>query len=265
MRLRGRVPARSLVSALLLAAGLCRGPEALAILDEIQVYTDDLDYRGASGLELHVNTTPSGRRTPDYPGDVPPYHGVRITPEFSWGLGNDFDWGLYLPTATDAQGHFHPGGAKLRAKWLPVHGAEGRGGWYFGINNELSDLTKAFSDSRWNDEVRVIGGYRGPDWLIGLNPIFEWGLSPGFRGSPEVTLAWKAVHDVAQGFALGAEYYDDIGTLANRLPREQQNRTLYAVMEIGRKTWSLNFGVGHGLTPATDNWTVKAIVGISFN
>ncbi len=265
MRLRERVRARSLVSALLLGSGLCQGPDALAILDEIQVYTDDLDYRGESGLELHLNTTPSGRRTPDYPGDVPPYHGVRITPEFSWGLGHDLDWGLYLPTTTDAQGHFHPGGAKLRAKWLPVHGAEGRGGWYFGINNELSNLTKAFSDSRWNDEVRVIGGYRGPGWLIGVNPIFEWGLSPGFRGSPDVTLAWKAVHDIAQGLALGAEYYEDIGTLANRLPREQQNRTLYAVMEIERKTWSLNFGVGHGLTPAADNWTVKAIVGISFN
>ena len=113
MRLRERVRARSLVSALLLGAGLCQGPDALAILDEIQVYTDDLDYRGEGGLELHLNTTPSGRRTPDYPGDVPPYHGLRITPEFSWGLGHDLDWGLYLPTTTDAQGHYHLGGAKL--------------------------------------------------------------------------------------------------------------------------------------------------------
>ena len=257
--------AGSLASALMLGAGLCWWPDALAIVDEIQVYTDDLDYRGESGLELHLNTTPSGRRTPDYPGDVAPYQGVRITPEFSWGLGNDLDWGLYLPTTTDSDWHYHLGGAKLRVKWLPVHGAEGQGGWYFGINNELSSLTKAFSDSRWNDEVRLIGGYRGAGWLVGVNPIVGWGLSPGFRGSPDVTLAWKAVHDVAQGFALGAEYYDDIGTLANRLPREEQNRTLYAVMEIERKPWSLNFGVGHGLTPATDNWTVKAIIGISFN
>ncbi len=264
MRFGGESRVRWFFSALLLGTGLCRGPDALAIVDEIQVYVDDLDARGESGLELHLNTTPSGRATPGYPGDVPPYHGVRITPEFSWGLGNDFDWGLYLPTTTDAQGHFHPGGAKLRAKWLPVHGAEG-GGWYFGINNELSNLARSFSDSRWNDEVRIIGGYRGPDWLIGVNPIFEWGLSAGFRGSPEVTLAWKAVHDVTRGFALGAEYYQDTGTLSNRLPREQQDRTLYAVMEIERKTWSLNFGIGRGLTPATDDWTVKAIVGISFN
>ena len=264
MRSGGRVRVRTLFL-LLIGACLCPATGALAIVDEIQVYTDDLDARGESGLELHLNTTPSGRRTPDYPGDVPPNHGIRITPEFSWGLGNDFDWGLYLPTATDAERKYHLGGGKLRVKWLPVRAAEGQSGWYFGINNELSRLTKTFSDSRWNDEVRVIAGYRGPGWLIGVNPICAWGLSPGFRGSPDVTLAWKAMHDLGQGFALGAEYYNDIGTLANRLPRDQQNRTLYAVMEIERKTWSLNFGVGHGVTPATDNWTAKAIVGISFN
>jgi hypothetical protein len=253
------------VSAVLLGFGLLGAPDAFAIQDEIQVYTDDLDAKGESGVEIHINTTPSGRSTPDYPGDVPPYHGVRFTPEFSWGLGHGFDWGLYLPSTTDADGQYHFGGAKLRVKWLPIRAAEGESGWYAGVNNELSNLNKPFSDSRWNDEVRVMGGYRGADWLIGFNPILEWGLSPGFRGSPEVTLAWKAVHDVVRGFALGAEYYDDIGTLANRLPRDEQNRTLYAVMEIERKSWSLNFGVGRGLTPATDDWTVKAIVGISFD
>ena len=252
------------LAALALAAA-CAAPGALAIQDEIQVYTDDLDARGESGVEIHINTTPSGRSTPNYAGDVPPYHGVRFTPEFSWGLGHGFDWGLYLPSTTDADGNYHFGGAKLRVKWLPIRAAEGGSGWYAGVNNELSNLNKAFSDSRWNDELRIMGGYRGASWLIGLNPILEWGLSPGFRGSPDVTLAFKAVHDVVAGFALGVEYYQDIGTLAERLPHDQQARTLYAVMDIERKSWSLNFGVGYGLTPATDDWTVKAIVGIAFD
>lgn len=253
-----------ILSVLLLAGAGCPF-DARAITDEIQVYTDDLDARGESGLELHVNTTPRGRKTPDYDGDLPPNHGTRVTPEFSWGLGNGFDWGLYLPAAADSHGDFHAGGGKLRVKWLPVRGREGEGGWYFGMNNELSNLNKVFSDSRWNDEVRIIGGYRGRDWLVGVNPILEWALSPGFRGSPDVTLAWKVVHDVAPGLALGAEYYDDVGTLSHRLPHDQQNRTLYAVAEIERKSWSLNFGIGHGLTPATDNWTAKAIIGLSWD
>ena len=257
--------ARAHLGPALAAAFALASPGAFAIQDEIQVYTDDLDAKGESGVEIHVNTTPSGRSTPDYPGDVPPYHGVRFTPEFSWGLGHGFDWGLYLPSTTDADWHYHFGGAKLRVKWMPLRGAEGESSWYFGINNELSDLNKAFSDSRWNDEVRVIGGYRGEGWLVGVNPIFEWGLSPGFRGSPDFTLAFKAVHDIVPGLALGVEYYQDMGPLSNPLPRDEQGRTLYAVMEIERKAWSLNFGVGRGLTPATDDWTVKAIIGISFN
>lgn len=243
------------------AAALCGRP-AFAIVDEIQVYTDDLDERGERGLELHLNTTPRGRKTPEYAGDLPPYRGTRITPEFSWGLGGNFDWGLYLPTATDANGNGYLGGAKLRVKWLPLHGGEGG---YFGVNNEFSNLTKKFSDSRVSDEIRVIAGYRARQWLIGANPIFGWGLSPGHRGSPGVTLAWKAMRDAAPGIALGAEYYDDRGTLANRLPSGERDRALYLVADLERKSWSLNIGVGHGLTPVADNWTLKAIVGFSFH
>ena len=265
MRFGGEARVRWFFSVLLLGAGLCHGSDALAIVDEIQVYVDDLDARGESGLELHLNTTPRGRKTPDYAGDLPPYRGWRITPEFSWGLGHDLDWGWYLPGATDEHGNGYLGGAKLRVKWLPVRAAEGDSGWYFGINNELSRLTRKFSESPASDEVRFIGGYRGRSWLIGMNPILGWALSPGHRGSPEATLAWKAAHDVARGIAVGVEYYNGIGTLANRLPRDEQERTLYLVAEIERKSWSLNFGVGRGLTAATDDWTAKAILGFAFN
>jgi hypothetical protein len=245
------------------AAGLLAGASALAIEDEIQVYNDDIDAPGEYGLETHINTTPRGRKTPDYPGDVPPYRGVRLTPEFSRGLTRTLEAGLYLPTTTDAEGKFYVSGTKLRLKWLPVHDEE-KGGWYFGSNHELSWMGPEFSESHRGYELRVIGGYRARDWLIGANAIVGWGLSPGHRGSPDTTLAFKAMHDVAQGIALGAEYYHDIGTLANRLPGDQQARTLYLIADVERGDWALNFGVGHGLTPATDNWTIKAIVGHSF-
>lgn len=141
---------------------------------------------------------------------------------------------------------------------------EQNGGWYFGTNHELSWVGPEFSESRRGYELRMIGGYRARDWLLGANAILGWGLSPGHRGSPDTTYAFKAVHDVGHGIALGAEYYNDLGTLANRLPGQLQGRTLYLIAEAERLPWSVNFGVGHGLTPATDNWTVKAIVGYSF-
>jgi hypothetical protein len=257
---------RRLRSALPVAALLALAPAgAHAIVDEIQVYTDDVDARGESGLELHLNTTPRGRKTPDYDGDLPPYRSTRITPEFSWGLGHDMDWGVYLPTAIDRDGHWYASGAKLRYKWIPLHPQGDEGGWYAGANIELSRLTKKYSDSPWSTELRLIGGYHAPDWLIGVNPIFAWGLSSGFRGAPDFELVWKAVHRVAGPLSMGLEYYNGYGALSDRLPGPEQDRTLYLVAEYGAKSWSLNFGVGHGLNAASDNVTVKAIVGFAFD
>jgi hypothetical protein len=257
-----RRPSRS---ATLLAGLLALAPaSALAIVDEIQVYTDEVDAPGESGLELHLNTTPRGRKTPDYDGDLPPYRGTRITPEFSWGLGHDMDWGLYFPSAIDKDGNWYLAGIKPRFKWMPVHGSEEEGGWYAGANIEISRLTKKFSDSPWSAELRLITGYRAPDWLLGVNAIPEWGLSKGFRGSPDFELAWKAAHRVAGPLFMGLEYYNGYGALSDRLPGPEQDRTLYLVAEYEAKSWSLNFGVGHGLTPASDNVTVKAIVGVPF-
>ncbi len=247
----------------MLAAVMGAAGTAVAIEDEIQVYIDDINEPGEYGLETHINTTPRGRKTPDYPGDVPPYRGVRITPEFSRGLTRTLEAGLYLPTTTDPDGNAHFGGAKVRLKWLPIHDAQ-NGGWYFGTNHELSWLRPAYSDSRDGYELRVIGGYRGRGWLVGANAVPSWSLSPGHRGSPDTTYAYKAMHDIGGGIALGAEYYNGVGTLADRLPGELQGRSFYLIADAERRPWSLNFGVGHGLTPATDNWTLKAIVGYSF-
>ena len=53
------------VRTLFLAALAAAAPQLHAALpDEIQVYTDDLEKPGERGIELHVNTTPSGRSTP---------------------------------------------------------------------------------------------------------------------------------------------------------------------------------------------------------
>ena len=259
---RSRVARRC--AALLGAAALLAAASASAIQDEIQVYTDDIDAPGEYALETHINTTPRGRRTPDYPGDQPPYHGLRLTPEFSRGLTPTLEAGLYLPTTTNSDGKSTLSGTKLRLKWLPLRGDGEKGGWYFGTNHELGWLGREFSESRREYELRVIGGYRARQWLIGANAILGWGLTPGYRGSPDTTLAFKAMRDVRQGFALGVEYYRDIGTLAQRLPAELQNRTLYLIADVERGDWGLDFGIGHGMTPATDNWTIKAIVSYSF-
>ena len=252
--------AQATIAALLLGMA-----PAHAINDEIQVYTEDINEPGQFGLELHMNTTPAGRSTPDYPGDSIPRHGFRLTPEFSYGINKDFEAGMYLPTVRDADGSFSASGVKLRLKWLPLKPAEDNPGWYAGVNWEVARIDKRYSDSPMTTEVRTIIGYRADKWLLGVNPILSWDLSPGYRnGGPDMVLGFKGVHDVAEGIALGLEYYSGIGKLAHPMPHSLQEHTIYAVMDFDRKPFDFNVGVGRGLTGATDQWTVKAIFNVPF-
>jgi hypothetical protein len=245
---------------------LCAAAPAHAELsDEIQVYTDEINAKGEAGLELHLNTTPRGRRTPDYPNEVVPHHGWRLTPEFSYGLSRDWEAGLYLPMSRDASGNAQVAGAKLRLKWLPVKPEEGGAGWFYGANGELSRLKKQFSESRTSFELRLIGGWRNADWLLALNPVFGWNLSDGLRsGTADVSFGAKVARTVAKDVSVGVEYYADAGTTRRLAFSSQQAQVLYAALDARVGDVDINFGVGRGLNTAADKWTAKAIFGIPF-
>jgi len=248
-----------------LAAGIPECATAATAPDEIQVYTDELTKRGEHGVELHVNTTPRGRNVPDYPRAALTQHGLRMTPEISFGLTEDTDWAVYVPTVRDAAGNWYLPGIKLRAKWLPVRGDEKTGGPYLGVNGEISNVSYRFSQSRVSSELRFIAGYRSEDWLFGVNPIFSWGLSPGQRESnPEFETAWKAARRVLPGISLGMEYYAGTGKFRDALPASEQERALYLTLDVERAPWVFNVGIGKGLTDATDRWTLKAIFELPF-
>jgi len=236
-----------------------------ALSDEIQVYTDDINEPRKTGLELHVNTTPKGRRTPDYPGEVVPNHGLRITPEFSYGLTETWEAGLYIPTNRDAAGNFDVAGAKLRLKWLPIRGDEETGGWYLGASAEISHQKQKFSESRWTSELRIIMGHRGTEWLLGGNILLGWNLSDGLgSATPEFEVVLKAARKVSERLALGLEYYSVLGTTGRIAPWSEQDNAIYVTADYETKSWGINFGVGRGITNASDRWTVKAIFGVPF-
>jgi hypothetical protein len=141
---------------------------------------------------------------------------------------------------------------------------EGEAGWFFGANGELSRLRKRFSDSRTSAELRIMSGWRNADWLVAVNPVFGWNLSDGMRSSTaDLSLGTKIARTVARGVALGVEYYADAGT-TSRPTFAGQARTLYGTVDAEFGEWSVNFGVGRGLTAAADKLTLKAIVGVPF-
>lgn len=236
---------------LLLAARAAWG----VLPDEIQVYTDDLEAPGKRGIELHVNTTPSGRATPAYPGEVVPHHGLRITPEISWGLARNWDGALYLPFVRSGDGADFFAGPRLRLKWLPLKPAEGTCGPFAGINGELSFVQQRFEQARRTTEIRPILGYRSDAWLFSFNPIVTTDLAGQDKGVLMFAPAAKLSRSLSHGTALGAEYYSELGRLSHFAPRSEQSHILYAVLDTER----VNFGIGRGLTGASDRWTIKAI------
>ena len=223
--------------------------------DEIQVYTDDLEAPGERGIELHVNTTPSGRSVPDYPGEVTPRHGLRITPEISWGLARNWDGGIYLPFSRSAEGTSYFAGPKFRLKWLPLRPPQG---YFAGVNGELAFVQRRFVEARRTLEIRPILGFRGAQWLLSFNPTIGTDLAGEERGVVTFHPSLKLSRETGDRVALGVEYYADFGRLGDPLPHREQSHTVFAVIDAERSL-GLNFGIGRGLTNATDRWTVKAI------
>jgi hypothetical protein len=232
-----------------------------ALQDEIQVYTDEMNDPGQYGLELHVNTTPSGSATPIPAGQVPNDHGARFTPEFSLGLTSTTEAGLYVPTVYTRDGSFSGAGAKLRLKWLPVR-AQDHGGFFAGVNLEVSSVGARFTDSPRSGEMRNILGWTDEKWLLAINPILGVDLSPGFSRVPSLEIATKINRRITDDFSIGWERYNDRGSINNFAPLPAQGLVNYLVVDTEIGGFDLNLGVGRGTTAASDRWTIKAIIGV---
>lgn len=247
----------------LLLASLCCASAHAALPDEIQVYLDDLTEPGHYGLELHVNTTPVGVTTPTYPGEVVAAQGIRVTPEFSYGLTSDLDAGAYLPLVHESNGDFRAPAFKLRLKWVPIKQPEQGPGVFAGLNGELSQVQERFEFDRRGLELRPILGWRNATWLLVTNPVVDFALEgPQRHSAPAFDPNFKVARTVAPGIATGIEYYTELGTLSDIVPLNQEKHTLYWAIDIDRPPWNINFGIGRGLTPVTDPWTVKMIIEI---
>ncbi len=203
-----------------------------------------------------MNTTPSGRSTPGYPGEVAPHHGVRVTPEISWGLGHAMDWGVYLPFVRSGEGSTFFAGPRLRLKWMPLLPAEGATGYFAGLNGEISFVRERFEQARRSGELRPILGYRGREWLFAVNLNLEFDLAGEDKGVVSFAPAMKVSRRVGNRVALGVEYYADLGRVSHFAPRAEQEHTLYLALDTER----VNFGIGRGFSgTAADRWTLKAI------
>jgi hypothetical protein len=253
--------------AVALLGTLAVSPARAALQDELQVYDDGINEPGEFGVELHVNTTPRGIATPSYPGEKISLHGWRFTPEFSWGWTRTVELGLYVPVVMDADRHVDLAGLKARIKWLPVQPDPTQGGMFAGFNFELARVKPSYDPARYATESKLMLGHRSPRGLLSFNLNMGNELEGPRQGDrSEFRYAIKATRQLrSTGWSGGLEYYQDLGAIGRPLPRDEQERRLYAIAEWDRTPWSLHFGIGRGLTPVTDDLTVKFIAEIPIN
>jgi hypothetical protein len=130
------------------------------------------------------------------------------------------------------------------------------------MNVEVGRVSYRTSDSISGMEVRPIIGYRDVRWLLSFNPILNMGLAANVSHQPQFEPALKATHSVIEGVRGGLEYYGSYGPLNHMLPGDQRGHSVYAVTDVEKNGFDVNFGIGRGFVNDGDKWVMKAIIAL---
>jgi hypothetical protein len=254
MKNRGRI---FLLSTLAYAASVTSS----YAIDEIQVYNAEIAKIGQWTIQLHSNYAINGRKTPDFPGGFVSNRALNGTPELAYGITDWWEMGFYAPYAVSGDGQFLSDGAKIRQLFVTPNAAKRE--FFYGVNFEFGYSTPQFSESRFNSEIRPIIGLRKGDYEFIVNPIIDIGF--GRRGQVEFAPAARFAKNFSENFALGIEYYADVGPLRNFLPVNQQAHNLFAVVDFKVGRFDIDAGLGYGLTSGSDRLMAKMIIGTELN
>lgn len=238
---------------------LCGFTTPAKAVDEIQVYNAGIAAPGQLTIQQHLNDVALGLKQPPFPGGLVSNGSINGTPEFAYGLADWWEVGLYLPFAIQDQ-QLLSDSVKLRTLFVSPH-ADQRN-FFYGVNFELSNTTPRFAQTRVGLEIRPIVGVRNTQWEFIVNPIVDIGF--GKYGQADFAPAVRLARKIDRDFFVGLEYYADFGEIGHfgRLPDQQH--TLFAVTDFKVGVFDVNLGFGYGLTPASDRFVVKTIVGYAF-
>jgi hypothetical protein len=242
-----------------LAASLILLASSAHATDEIQVYNAGIANVGQFTIQQHLNYVALGQKDPPFSGGFPSNHSLNGTPEFAYGMTDWWELGLYLPFAVQDQ-QFLSDAFKLRTLFVSPH-AEQRD-FFYGVNFELSYEMPKFAQTRWGLEIRPIIGVRNSQYEFIVNPIVDIGF--GRMGEVDFAPAARLARNFGNEVFAGFEYYADFGEIGNFSKLSDQQHTLFAVTDFKAGVFDVNFGVGYGLTPASDRFVVKTIIGYAF-
>ena len=226
----------------------------------IQIFTGGLDSEGVLSSSLHVNGAPVGTSRNVPPGFTRSNEILLITPELDYGISSDLEGSVYMPMVANLQGGFDVAGGIGRLTWVPWDVPE-EGGFFAGTTWAFSGYQRRFSFSSYSLNGGFTTGYEDDDWLVALNGFVNWNLSGSeSRSTPSFSPAVGIKRYLGDHLGLGVEYYGDIGSITKPDPTHMQYQALFGVVDWDEDHWGINFGIGRGMTPNTDEWMVKMIV-----
>ena len=103
---------------------------------------------------------------------------------------------------------------------------------------------------------------RNADYEFIVNPIVDVGF--GKYGEADFAPAARVARKLKDDVYVGLEYYADFGRIGAFSPLAEQQHTLFAVTDFKVGDVDIDFGVGYGLTRASDRLVVKTIIGYAF-
>jgi len=228
---------------------------SFAQTDEIQVYDGAIAERGVFNLTWHNNFTPKGPKTPAFPGGLVNNRNLNGVTEWAYGVTDWFEAGLYLPlySISDARGPSINGG-KIRLLFAVPHADDRK--FFYAANFEFSYNSRHWDERRYTSEIRPIIGLHLKPWDLIVNPILDNSYYGGFK-SLDFAPASRVAYNFNPKFALAVEEYADYGPLRDFYGTSEQFHQIYGVVDRGTKFGDFEFGVGLGVTGATDRLTLK--------
>jgi hypothetical protein len=231
---------------------------------EVQVYGSDLVPKGVTMMEVHSNFTASGTKG-IVDGTLPTNHAEHETLEITHGFNEWFECGFYQFTSIQSDGSWKWVGTHIRPRVaiperykLPVG---------LSMSTEIGYQRPNFSPDTWTLELRPIVDKKIGKLYAAFNPTLDLSLhGPGKNENPNFSPNVKFAYDIQKRVAFGLEYYGAYGKLTSFDAARNTEQMFIPAVDIDfGPNWEFNFGVGVGVTQATDHLLVKAILGYRFN
>jgi hypothetical protein len=231
---------------------------------EIQVYSYPTVEPHHTMVELHSNFTIHGSKNIK-DGMLPTNRAEHETIEITRGFTDWFETGFYIFTYERNGSGVQWVGDHIRPRFrIPK-----AWNWPVGLSlsNEIGYQRRRFSPDTWTWEMRPIIDKQIGRWYLDFNPTFDRSfhgesVHQGFVFSPNV----KISYDFTKKITGGLEYYGSLGPATDFVPINQQQHQIFPALDLNLSpNLEVNFGLGVGLSGATDHLIAKMILGYRFN